>query len=118
MALTQIEKAEKFDKIQAKKKEEKLHGEALLLRGVEGGSLAISSLLLGAVNEAKPEWDSAFYGLLSPNVVAALAGLGAFIFAGKSDMVRETGAGMAMAGAAPLLQRGGAKLYGLVFKKP
>lgn len=116
MALTQIEKAEKFDKIQAKKKEEKAQSHVLLLRGIEGGSLAVSSLILGGINDAKPEWDSAFYGLLSPNVIAAIAGLGAFVFAGKSDVMRETGAGMAMAGAAPLLQRGGAKLHQLIFK--
>lgn len=111
MALTQIEKAEKYDKKVAKERITKLQMQALMLRAIEGGTMALTVTSLGALHAAKPELDDVFHGLLSPKVIALLSGGFLFAFAGKSETAREAGAGVALGGLAPLLYQGGEKLY-------
>lgn len=111
MALTQVEKAEKYEKVVEKKKMDRLRAQSMTLRAIDLGTLGATSLAIGMVKSAKPEWDTAFYGLLSPDVVALIAGGALFAFAGKSDVTREVGAGMVGAGLSPLAQKGGRKIY-------
>lgn len=105
MALTQTDKAEAYDRIKDKARVEKAKAAAMTLRAVEFGTGAIAFAGLAALEEAKPEWFT--YEI--PRVVAAVGGLGMFMFAGKSDMLREVGAGLTMAGAFPLVALGAKK---------
>lgn len=98
MALTQAEKADKFDNIKEKARVERAKTAAMTLRAVEFGTGVVAFSGLAALEEAKPEWFT--YEI--PRVVAAVGGLGMFMFAGKSDVIREVGAGLAMAGTFPL----------------
>lgn len=110
-ALTQADKAEKFDKIQAKQRLVKLEGKVWRLRITEAGTAAAASTGLGMLAAYKPDSDGWFYGLGSPKVVATALGIGTFLLSGKSDYARELGAGMMFAGGVPLMHKLGAYLF-------
>lgn len=105
MALTQTDKAEAYDRIKDKARVEKAKAAAMTLRAVEFTTGAVVFAGLGALEEAYPTWFT--YEI--PRVLTAIGGLGMFMFAGKSDIVREIGAGMTMGGSFPLIALGAQK---------
>lgn len=100
------QKAEKFDKRVEKERDEKLKAAALALRGVEVASGGVVALSMSALETYKPEWFT--YEI--PRIVGMLTGMGAFVLAGKSNLMREVGAGTFMASFFPLAGLGGKKL--------
>lgn len=111
--LTQADKAERFDKLQAKKKHQQVLDHVTMLRVAETATNGVVSAVAGAVKEARPAWESAAYGLPIDGAITAL-GLGLFIIAPESkkgDLVRELGGGFMQSGIGSLGQKGGRALY-------
>lgn len=113
-AITQQEKAERYDREQEKSKVRKAQEKLKMYRAVEFSTAFGSGLLLGALNKAKPEFSEVAYGIVQPNVVAATLGVIGFLAAGKNENLREASAGLAFGGGIPLAHMGGAKLYALI----
>lgn len=99
MSLTTTQIVEKHERDQKKAAIAKAQNQAMTLRAVEYGTGAVTYAGLEALEEWKPEW----FGYQIPRIAVSVAGLGMFMFAGKSDLIREVGAGMTIAGTYPLL---------------
>ena len=84
---------------------QKAKNQAMTLRAIEGATAIVGYTALEALEEWKPE----LFTYQIPRVVAAVGGLGIFMFAGKADWLREVGAGVAMAGILPLAGLGAKK---------
>lgn len=111
---TNDEKIAAYDTSVIKKKHKLLENKALMLRVAEAGTGIGSSVALGVINKAAPQLADTFYGFARPEVISLGLGIGVFAAAGKKDMVREVGAGLFLAGALPLSQLLGGKIYDLI----
>lgn len=109
----QVEKAHAYDKIQHRRKLDKLTQHVTMLRITEFGTGLVVSVAMGALKAAKPEWESAFYGLIIDGTTAAVGGVLFFVAGDKKsgDYTREVGGGMIGAGLYSLGQKGGARIY-------
>lgn len=103
--LSTEDKAAKLDKMAANAAVQKAKNQAMTLRAIEGATAIVGYTALEALEEWKPE----LFTYQIPRVVAAVGGLGIFMFAGKADWLREVGAGVAMAGILPLAGLGAKK---------
>jgi hypothetical protein len=102
MALTQAEAADKYQAIVAKRKIEKVEAKAEMLRYVEWGSAAGSTALLAGLDAWKPELNK--YQI--PAIATTALGLGMYVFAGKSEGLKEVGSGFILGGGLPLMRLG------------
>lgn len=115
MALSITEKAEKFDKEQARKKDAKVDAFVLGLRATELTVNGIASVGLGALKEARPAWEQAAYSLPIDGATFGL-GLAIVLAIGGSrkksaQMGAEGGYGLMQAATGSLGQKGGKALY-------
>lgn len=115
MALSITEKAEKFDKQQERKKDEKVDAFILGLRATELVANGVASVGIGALKEARPAWEQAAYGLPIDGATFGV-GLATVLAIGKSrkkssQMFAELGYGLMQAATGSLGQKGGRKLY-------
>lgn len=111
--LTVSEKAAKYDKTVERAKVDRKLQKITLMRVTEACSVGGTSALLGVIEEAKPEFETALYGFAQPAVFALVAGGGGFAFT-KDGYVREGLGGMFLGGLAKLSHKGGKKLYQLI----
>lgn len=111
--LSQSEKADRYDKSVMRRKADKVIAHVTMLRLTETVVNGVVSVGLGALKEAKPEWEQAAYGLPIDITTGGL-GFAAFVMAGDGrdgDYIRETGGGMMQAAIGSLGQKGGRALY-------
>ena len=81
---------------------------AMSMQIVEKGAFTLAAVGVGALEAYKPELQTGLGGVgyLNP----ALVGIGGAMFFATKGMAKEAGSGLLLAGAAPLLNRLGAKL--------
>ncbi len=118
--LSTQEKAEKLDKIETKRKmdakERKLKLRVWGLRGTQLGVSLFTSASAAMVNKAYPAAQTALYGLVQPDVVTTVLGVGGVVVTDdeKSPFAREIAMGMLTSGSNALARMGGEKLYDLI----
>jgi hypothetical protein len=111
--LTQAEKSHRYDKSVQRHKIEKVYAHVTALRLTNFAVTGVTSVGMGALKAAKPEWEDAMYSLPIDLSVGAI-GFGLFVLAGEKrsgDYMREVGGGMASASLASLGEKGGRKIY-------
>lgn len=113
--LTQADKAERFDKLEAKKKDAKIEAFVDSLRWTELGVNGIASVGLGMLKEGKQAWEEAAYGLPIDGTTTGVGFAVALATGGSRKKINqyfhEAGFGLMQAGIGSLGQKGGRALY-------
>lgn len=107
-SMSQSELRAEVARNRAQKSRSRAMEKAMSMQLVEKGTLVVIATSIGAVEAWKPEIATGLAGLgyLNP----AATGLGLVTFLMTRGLVKEFGSGMMLAGAAPLLNKLGAKI--------